>query len=122
MDLGQGWSLNYFSSNFIPITSFSVSRNLLFHFAILCGAFGTPIKVQVESKECVTAPDSKVPNTSCVFPFTHNGVLYAGCPTDPTDKTKRWCSTKTDENGIHVDGIGNFGFCSGNCPVHVGLG
>ena len=93
---------------------------MLFHFALFCGAFGTPIDVQVESSECVTARDSKLPNAPCVFPFTHEGVLYEGCATDPTDKTRRWCSTKTDENGIHVKG--NYGFCSGNCPVQVGLG
>ena len=53
----------------------------------------------MSSPECVTASDSKVPDTPCVFPFTHEGVLYEGCPTDPVNKTRRWCLTKTDENG-----------------------
>ena len=96
------------------------TRKLLLHFAIFCGTtYGTPMNIRVSSPECVTASDSKVPDTPCVFSFTHEGVLYEVCLTDPVNKTRRWCSTKTDENGIHV--MENCGFCSGNCPVQLGL-
>ena len=66
---------------------------------------------------CVTESDSKVPNAPCVFPFKHKGVVYEGCPVDSSDKTRRWCSTKIDENGKHVNG--NHGFCSKSCPVEL---
>ena len=66
---------------------------------------------------CVTESDSKVPNAPCIFPFKHKGVVYEGCPVDSSDKTRRWCSTKIDKNGKHVNG--NYGFCSKNCPIEL---
>ena len=61
----------------------------------------------------MTTKDSDDPEKECVFPFTHDNITYLGCPFDSIDETKRWCSTKTDENGVHV--IGNWGYCSPKC-------
>ena len=80
----------------------------------------------------------------CIFPFTFNGVTYNGCPTfrDTLDikikslmiipdsyLNRRWCSTKVDKNGNHMNGNqifnpeGNFrlddnywGVCDRSCP------
>ena len=34
---------------------------------------------------------------------------------DPIDPNETWCSIKTDSAGVHVNGIGNYGFCSNDC-------
>ena len=47
----------------------------------------------------MTTEDSDDPEKECVFPFTHDNITYFSCPFDSIDETKRWCSTKTDENG-----------------------
>ena len=30
----------------------------------------------------------------------------------------RWCSTKVDAKGNHMDGTNNYGFCPHSCPSH----
>merc|ERR1711976_430887 len=35
------------------------------------------------------------------------------------DETKRWCSTKTDENGNHVTGDGTWGYCTPGCKPEI---
>lgn len=56
------------------------------------------------------------PNAACVFPFIYKGRQYGGCPIDPDDRTKRWCSTRVDSNGVHVGGQGQYGHCGSGCP------
>ena len=62
----------------------------------------------------------------CVIPFTLLGKTYHSCTYDfhHTTGYKPWCSTKVDENGIHVtknpDGTNNWGTCLEddlNCPI-----
>ena len=70
----------------------------------------------------------------CVFPFTlgANNKTYHACTYDYSHITgyKPWCSTKVDENGVHVsknaDGTKNWGICTDetedvavdtNCPI-----
>ena len=51
-------------------------------------------------------------NTACVFPFTVQGNTFYSCTYEfnfLTRNQKPWCSTKTDENGKHLDG--NWGVC-----------
>jgi len=71
----------------------------------------------VEEDACLTASDSKDPGKECVFPFKYENVTYFGCPMDPEDATRRWCSTKTDENGVHV--TGSFGYCTKGCKPEI---
>ena len=47
--------------------------------------------------------------TPCVFPFTHGGITHTECT---GGGFKPWCSTKTDENGVHVNE--NWGYCNLN--------
>ena len=50
----------------------------------------------------------------CVFPFKFYGVMYNGCTTVTDDKL--WCSTLTN-NGVHVGGQNQWGYCNAQCPV-----
>ena len=29
---------------------------------------------------------------------------------------KPWCSTKVDDNGVHISGQGKWGYCGQECP------
>jgi len=49
----------------------------------------------------------------------HMITSHIGCPLDPVDKSKRWCSTKTDENGVHIGGGGSWGYCTEECPPEI---
>ena len=67
---------------------------------------------------CVTesGPD---PNKPCIFPFEFGGTTYNECTFEgnqPGD-TQPWCSTLTNNNGVHVGGQGNWGFCSSTCQT-----
>ena len=42
---------------------------------------------------------------------------FVGCPVDPDDRTKYWCSTKVDSSGNHIVGQGEYGDCSEKCPI-----
>ena len=48
----------------------------------------------------------------CQFPFIYDEKEFDGCTTydDPDDNL--WCSTKVNENHMHVSGGRNFGFCT----------
>ena len=72
-----------------------------------------------EEDVCLTSADSEDPGKECIFPFTFNNFTYHGCPTDPVDKSKRWCSTKTDENGNHITGDANWGHCTPGCKPEI---
>ena len=88
-----------------------------------CLVAGLPKPVETdeeyEDDVCLTSADSEDPEKECIFPFTFNNFTYNGCPTDPNDETKRWCSTKTDEDGIHVTGDGNWGHCTSGCTPEI---
>ena len=57
------------------------------------------------------------PFKQCIFPFIHKGVTYSGCPSDPDNPNKRWCSTLVDAAGNHVVGQNQYGHCSPTCPT-----
>merc|ERR1712007_86777 len=57
---------------------------------------------------------------SCVFPFTYGGTTFSGCAEwvyGGEHQGKLWCSTKVDSTGTHVNGEGNYGFCSSTCTA-----
>ena len=58
------------------------------------------------------------PFAPCIFPFSYNGIIHWGCPKDPDDSRKRWCSTLVDNSGQHVSGQNQWGHCSITCPIH----
>merc|ERR1719468_170433 len=54
----------------------------------------------------------------CIFPFTWNKVTYSSCAPwiwTGSNFGRTWCSTKVDRFGDHIDGRGNYGFCSEKC-------
>jgi len=57
------------------------------------------------------------PGADCVFPFTYGEVVYNACTTDGGAPLP-WCSTLTDENGVHV-GQEKWGYCALNCPIEA---
>jgi len=55
---------------------------------------------------------------ACVFPFTYAGTTFTTCAEwiyGGVNQGKFWCSTKVDATGTHVNGEGNYGFCSAGC-------
>jgi len=70
------------------------------------------------NNQCKTVggPDS---SQKCIFPFKWNGNTYYGCPIDPDDNSKTWCSTRVDQGGNHVTGQNKYGFCNEACPKHT---
>merc|ERR1712119_224100 len=69
----------------------------------------------------VSGPDAGSP---CVFPFTFNSVTYVTCAEwiyGGSNQGEKWCSTKVDTSGVHVNGEGNYGFCSSDCSPSVSL-
>jgi hypothetical protein len=76
-----------------------------------------PHSMHIFSTDCFTVGGPDI-GKKCVFPFTYNNVVHFGCPVDPEDSSKRWCSTRVDGNGNHVAGQGVYGDCSQGCPIH----
>jgi len=74
-----------------------------------------------DDKVCLTSVDSKDPETECILPFTHDNITYYGCPTDPEDATRRWCSTKTDKNGVHIPNENAWGYCTPGCKPEIDI-
>ena len=72
---------------------------------------------------CTTASGPVPKDTPCIFPFVYGGVTYLGCAGDPAkDKmSERWCSTKVDAKGNHMEGTNNFGYCPTTCPSHYDI-
>merc|ERR1711970_1069364 len=69
----------------------------------------------------VSGPDT---GSQCVFPFTFSGSTYQSCAdwTYGGENTgSKWCSTKVDSQGVHVNGEGNYGFCGASCDLSVDL-
>ena len=60
----------------------------------------------------VEGPD---PGKSCIFPFIIDGYIFNECATSHNDDDDHvtWCSTLTDEEGIHQEG--NWGTCAPEC-------
>ena len=55
------------------------------------------------------------PGVQCVFPFSFRGQVFNGCALFEEDDGKPWCSTLTDDNGVHVGGQGKWGNCPASC-------
>ena len=65
------------------------------HFAVVITfLYDNYVIINAQENRCFTTKDSKHPMQPCIFPFTHQGVTYNGCPPDPFEKDRRWCSTQ----------------------------
>ena len=51
----------------------------------------------------------------CVFPFNYKGTEYTSCRWEDGE-SNAWCSTKV-ENGLHVSGESEWGYCNAHCPA-----
>lgn len=85
-----------------------------------CSPNGSPICSPC-APSCVTdsGPDAGSP---CIFPFKWAGVTYQSCTPwtfGGVNQGRGWCSTKTDGLDNHVNGGGNYGFCSEACIPSV---
>jgi len=47
----------------------------------------------------------------CIFPFSFRGKIFDECTTFSDPDEKLWCSTKVDENGLHVSAGKYWGHC-----------
>ena len=66
---------------------------------------------------CSTTVDSPVnKNAPCIIPFKYKGILRKGCITEDDPDGRHWCSTKVDDNLLHIAGQGNWGYCRPTCP------
>jgi len=103
------------SSTCTPGTTWSADCN-----TCVCNSSGEPVCTKIVCQErCVVeaGPDK---GAECVFPFSWGGKTYSGCTPwtyGGTFQGRGWCSTKTNEEGLHVNGEGNYGFCSSDCPL-----
>merc|ERR1712115_383882 len=122
-----------------PGTSYTVDCN-----TCVCGADGNPV---CTSNDCGSTTSTSTPTTSpatttttttsspsstcttvsgpgagadCVFPFTFSGTTYVSCTEwiyGGENQGSKWCSTKVDSQGVHVNGEGNYGFCGADCNI-----
>ena len=98
---------------------------ILSHFAVF------QLNIGVTNGESCNLTNDKGPqkNKTCIFPFTHQGVVYDKCGCilhfnnthEQKCKNKRhprakfWCSTKVNDKGEHISGGDNYGFCDRKC-------
>ena len=69
------------------------------------------------SSNCTTVsgPDT---GSQCVFPFTKDGITCVSCVEwiwGGENTGKKWCSTKVDSEGVHING--HYGFCGTHCNI-----
>jgi len=70
-----------------------------------------------ESRRC-RVTEGPARGQHCDFPFIWAGRTHQSCATwtyGGPHQGKPWCSTRTDQSGNHLNGQGNFGFCSSDC-------
>merc|ERR1711983_386761 len=83
----------------------------------------TTTTIASSSSACLTVsgPDT---GSACIFPFTFNGVRYVSCAEwvyGGENQGQKWCSTKVDSSGVHVNGEGKYGICGSDCSPTVSL-
>jgi len=83
----------------------------------------TSTTTAASSNTCLTVsgPDT---GSACIFPFTFNSVTYVSCAEwvyGGEFQGQKWCSTKVDSSGVHVNGEGKYGICASDCSPTVSL-
>ena len=61
--------------------------------------------------ERCTTEDGRI----CLFPFSYQGTHYTDCTVDDDPDGRKWCSTKVDSDGDHVQNQGQWGYCIDQC-------
>ena len=85
----------------------------MFCFLLLCKMSN------VFDKGCVTVGGGQR-GANCAFPFIYKEREYSGCILVDADDGKPWCSTLTDQDGVHVGGQGKWGHCPASCNNDFG--
>ena len=73
--------------------------------------------VNFSKDKCKTTEIGKVGpmlGVACIFPFIYEGTSYNGCI--PDSGSCYWCSTKINDEGVHISGEGFWGCCNDVCP------
>merc|ERR1712183_530586 len=74
-------------------------------------------------KRSCTTTSGPAAGKPCVFPFTFAGTEHTSCAEwefGGVAQGEFWCSTKVDSEGNHMDGEGEYGFCSPKCsPINL---
>merc|ERR1712107_237885 len=86
----------------------------------LLGSTRTTTTTTTAAPSTCTVSSGPAAGQSCVFPFTYGGTTFSGCAEwvyGGEHQCKLWCSTKVDSTGTHVNGEGNYGFCSSTCTA-----
>ena len=68
----------------------------------------------VSARNCSITVDGPKTNTPCIFPFKFAHKTFNTC-TDEKDPGNFWCSTKVDEDGKHIGGANEWGYCADGC-------
>merc|ERR1711936_1329863 len=100
------------STSCIPGSTFPQGCNVC-----VCDPLGVPVCTTNSCGTC-SAVSGPAAGSACVFPFTYGGVTHQSCAEwiyGGEHQGKYWCSTKVDSTGTHVNGEGNYGFCSAEC-------
>merc|ERR1712038_1011977 len=74
-------------------------------------------KVETEEKRCLTVSGPRT-GAPCIFPFVYSGKVYKQCAEwvhGGENEGKFWCSTRVDKFDRHINGKGQYGFCSSTC-------
>ena len=82
--------------------------------------------MNIDDNNCKTTPfkdDSPAHSRGkpCIFPFKayidKEKRTFHGCTMELCGEncSRYWCSTKVDDNGIHISGGGNWGYCNTKC-------
>jgi len=86
----------------------------------ICSSSGAAVCTEKACFGSCTAVSGPAKGRECVFPFSWGGQTYQACTPwtyGGEDQGKEWCSTKTDDQGGHVNGKGYYGFCGADCSV-----
>ena len=79
---------------------------------ILCLLVLAPVLVTgLRCARTSTDADSPQKDKACVYPFIVNNKINNNCTRDHDGHERAWCSTKVDENGHHVIGQNEWGYC-----------
>ena len=101
----------------VSITITGVFHHIMWHFSDHKLLLVLLIFVELSKcQRCDVTLSGPKRKTKCVFPFRFNGTVYNHC-TDAGEPGKYWCSTKTYQDGTHVGGQGQWGYCHPRCKV-----
>ena len=91
--------------------NFRATFILLASALVLQGSRAMPQQTPQGTKTCSVIQQDDKSIRPCVFPFSYRDEIYNDCTTVAVPDGRAWCSTKVDENGVHV-GLGGFwGHC-----------